>query len=112
MDVSPHKRHALLRTNICSVQETLVAQAQLACLQTRLLVSCCAYACVCACGLWWPGGGPAIGPPCDRSRVSPSASFFLENFVIGVVVMRADADRRVRSLVARIVAALAGATLE
>src|SRR5215469_16660086 len=79
-NVSPHKRHALLRANICSMQETLVAQAQLACLRTRLLVSCCACACVCAWGLCARGSEPPIGPLCCQTRVSPSASFFLENF--------------------------------
>src|SRR5215831_20455164 len=76
MSVSPHKRHALLRTNICSVQETLVAQAQLACLRTRLLVRCCtrllvsrcACACVCAWGLCAPGVRPPIGPLCCQTR--------------------------------------------
>jgi len=41
----------------------------------------------------------------------PLSIAILENFVIGVAGMRED-DVRVRALVARIVAALAGATLE
>src|SRR6516165_10177673 len=112
MAVSPPKRHALLRANICSMQKTLVAQAQLACLCTRLLVRCCACACVCARGLWPPRGGPPIGPLCCQTGVSPFASFFLENFMIVVCGMRGGDDARVRALVARVVAALAGASLE
>ena len=61
-----------------------------ACYPTKNVLACCAkdIAMQCVHRLWPPGVRPPIGPHRCHFRVSPSASFFLENFVIGVIGKR------------------------